>query len=69
MHPLHKDWIKVPQLLEDLRGLFEELSDEELDSLKRSVVEQGRRYLEEKKSCSDRSVSEGTQLTHTNVRG
>jgi hypothetical protein len=69
MHPLHKDWIKVPQLLEDLRGLFEELSDEELDSLKRSVVEQGRRYLEEKKSCSDRSVSEGTQPTHTNVRG
>ncbi len=69
MHPKHKDWIKVPQLLEDLRGLFEELSDEELDSLKRSVVEQGRRYLEEKKSCSDRSVSEGTQPTHTNVRG
>ena len=69
MHLKHKDWIKVPQLLEDLRGMFEELSDEELDSLKRSVVEEGRRYLEEKKSCSDRSVSEGTQPTHTNVRG
>ena len=69
MHPLHKDWIKVPQLLEDLRGMFEELSDEELDNLKRSVVEQGRRYLEEKKSCSDRSVSNANNNTGTNVRG
>ena len=51
MHLKHKDWIKVPQLLEDLRGLFEELSDEELDNLKRSVVEEGRRYLEEKKDA------------------
>ena len=45
----HKDWIKVPLFLEELKGLFEELSDEELDNLKRSVVEEGRRYLEEKK--------------------
>ena len=49
MHLKHKDWLKVPILLEELRGQFEELSDEELDNLKRSVVEQGRRYLEEKK--------------------
>jgi len=69
MHPLHKDWIKVPQLLEDLRGMFEELSDEELDNLKRSVVEQGRRYLEEKKSCSDHPVSNANNNTGTNVRG
>ena len=65
----HKDWIKVPLFLEELKGLFEELSDEELDNLKKSVVEGGRRYLEEKKRRSDRSVSEGTQPTHTNVRG
>ena len=49
MHPKHKDWIKVPLFLEELKGLFEELSDEELDNLKRSVVEGGRKYLEEKK--------------------
>jgi hypothetical protein len=69
MHLKHKDLIKVPLFLEELRGLFEELPDDELDSLKRSVVEQGRKYLEEKKRRSDRAVSEGTQPTHTNVRG
>ena len=60
MHLKHKDLIKVPLFLEELRGLFDELPDEELDSLKRSVVEEGRRYLEEKKRRSDRSVSEVT---------
>ena len=60
MHLKHRDLIKVPLFLEELRGLFDELPDEELDSLKRSVVEEGRRYLEEKKRRSDRSVSEGT---------
>ena len=65
----HKDWLKVPLFLEELKGLFEELPDEELDSLKKSVVEQGRRYLEEKKRRSDRAVNEGTQPTHTNVGG
>ena len=69
MYLKHKDWLKVPLFLEELKGLFEELPDEELDNLKRSVVEEGRRYLEEKKRCSDRRVSEGTQPTHTNVRG
>ena len=59
MHLKHKDWIKVPLFLEELKGLFEELPDEELDNLKRSVVEQGRKYLEEKKRRSE----------HTNVRG
>ena len=58
----HKEWLKMGTLLEELRGLFEELSDEELDGLKKIVIE-------EQKRCSDRSVSEGTQLTHTNVRG
>ena len=69
MHLNHNEWLKVGTLLEELKGLFEELSDEELDNLKRSVVEEGRRYLQNKKRCSDRSVSEGTQPTHTNVRG
>ena len=48
MYLKHKDWLKVPLFLEELKGLFEELPDEELDNLKRSVVEEGRRYLEEK---------------------
>jgi len=65
----HKDWLKVPLFLGELRGKFEELSDEELDSLKKSVVEEGRRYLEEKKRCSDRSVSNANHNTGTNVRG
>ena len=69
MHLSHKDWVKVPLLLEELKGLFEELSDEELDNLKRSVVEEGRRYLEEKKRCSDRSVSNANHITGTSVRG
>ena len=63
MHLKHKDWLKVPQLLEELRGLFNELSDEELDNLKRSVVEEGRRYLEAKKSYSDRATSNANNNT------
>jgi len=62
MNLKHKEWLKVPTLLEELRGLFEELSDEELDGLKKLAIDAG-------KSRSDRSVSEGTQPTHTNVRG
>ena len=69
MHLKHKDWLKVPLFLEELKGVFEELSDEELDRLKKSVVEEGRRYLQDKKRCSDQAVNEGTQPTHTNVRG
>ena len=69
MHLKHKDWLKVPLFLEELKGLFEELPDEELDNLKRSVVEEGRRYLQNKKRCSDRSVSEANHSTGTNVRG
>ena len=42
----HKEWLKVPILLEELRGLFEELSDEELDNLKNSVVEEQKRCSE-----------------------
>ena len=34
MHLKHKDWLKVPILLEELKGLFSELSDQELEYLK-----------------------------------
>jgi len=57
----HKDWLKVPTLMEELRGLFEELPDEELAYLKRLAINAV-------KSCSDRRLSEGTQPTHSNVR-
>ena len=69
MHLKHKDWLKVPLFLEELKGVFEELSDEELDRLKKSVVEEGRRYLQAKKSCSDQAVSETNDNTHSNMRG
>ena len=62
MHLRHKDWVKVPLLLEELKGLFEELSDEELDYCKKIAIK-------EEKRCSDRRLSEGIQPTHTNVRG
>ena len=54
MHLKHKDWLKVPILLEELKGLFDELSDEELDNLKKLAK------IEEKK------VSE-TPLRYRNV--
>ena len=58
----HKDWLKVPLFLEELKGLFEELSDEELDGLKKIAIQ-------EQKRCSDRSVSNANHTTGTNVRG
>ena len=62
MHLNHKEWLKVGILLEELKGLFEELSDEELDGLKKIAIQ-------EQKRCSDRPVSEVNHSTGTNVRG
>ena len=56
MHLKHKDWIKVPLFLEELKGLFEELSDEELDNLKKLASEAS-------KSCSDRATSHANNNT------
>jgi len=42
----HKDWLKVPTLMEELRGLFEELPDEELDNLKKLAIEEEKRCSE-----------------------
>ena len=42
----HKDWIKVPLFLEELKGLFEELSDEELDNLKKLASEASKSFSE-----------------------
>jgi len=63
MHLKHKDLIKVPLFLEELRGLFEELPDEELDRLKKMAID------EEVKRSSDRRLNEVNHSTGTNVRG
>ncbi len=34
----HKDWIRIPLFLEELRALFETLTDEELDTIKKIAV-------------------------------
>ena len=34
----HKEWLKVPTLMEELRGIFEELPDEELDNLMKLAI-------------------------------
>ena len=54
MHLKHKDWLKVPLFLEELKGLFEELSDQELEHLKKLAIE-------EQKRCSE------TPLRYQNV--
>ena len=58
----HKEWIKVPLFLEELKGLFLELSDQELEHLKKMAIQ-------DEKRCSDRSVSNANHSTGTNVRG
>ncbi len=63
MIPTHKEWLKVPLFLEELRGLFEELPDEELDRLKKIAID------EEVKRSSDRRLSNANNSTHSNVRG
>ena len=50
----HKDWLRVPLLLDELRGLFNELPDEELEYLKQLA-------LGEQEKHSDRSVSNETK--------
>ena len=58
----HKDWLRIGILTEELRALFEELSDEELDNLKILASEAS-------KSFSDRATSNANHNTGTNVRG
>ena len=50
----HKDWLRIGILTEELRALFEELSDEELENMKKFVIE-------EQKRCSE------TPLRYQNV--
>jgi hypothetical protein len=54
----HKDYLKIGLFLDELRGLFEELTDEELDYCKKIAIQ-------EEKRCSDRRVSEGTHTRHS----
>jgi len=46
MHLIGKEWKKVPLLLEELKGLFEELTDEELDYCKKIAIEEEKKYKE-----------------------
>jgi len=62
MHLVGKEWKKVPMLLDELKGLFEELTDEELDYCKKIAIEEEKKY-------SDRSLSQGKALTGTNTKG
>ena len=62
MHLKHKDWLRVPQLLESLRGMFKDSPDEELAYLKRLAIG-------EQKKASDRATTQQNTSTHTNVRG
>ena len=58
----HEEWLRVPLFLEELKGLFSELSDQELEHLKKLAIK-------EEKRCSDRSVSNVNYNTGINVRG
>ena len=62
MHLIGKEWKKVPLLLEELKGLFEELTDEELDYCKKIAIEEEKKY-------SDRCLSNANNNTGTNTRG
>ena len=46
MNLKHKEWLKVPTLLEELRGLFEESPDGELDNLKKLAIEAEKKVSE-----------------------
>jgi hypothetical protein len=54
MHLSHEDWLRVPLLLESLRGMFKDSPDEELAYLKRLAIG-------EQKKASDHSVSNETK--------
>ncbi len=45
MHLVGKEWKKVPLLLDELKGLFEELTDEELDYCKKIAIEEEKKVL------------------------
>jgi hypothetical protein len=54
----HKDYLKIGLFLDELRGLFEELSDEELDNAKKIAIR-------ESEKCSDRATTQGKHTRHT----
>ena len=54
----HKDYLKIGLFLEELRGLFEELSDEELDNAKKIAIR-------ESEKCSNRATTQGKHTTHS----
>ena len=46
MHISHKDWLRIPLLLESLRGMFKDSPDEELAYLKRLAIGEEKKVSE-----------------------
>ena len=42
----HKDWLRIGILTEELRALFEELSDEELENMKKFIIKEEKKVSE-----------------------
>ena len=55
----HKDWIRIPLFLEELRALFETLTDEELDNIKTIAV---RKKLRRRQNGEKKLFNTGTAL-------
>ena len=62
MHLSHEDWLRVPLLLESLRGMFKDSPDEELAYLKRLAIG-------EQKKASDQATTQHNTSTGTNGKG
>ena len=54
----HKDYLKIGLFLDELRGLFEELTDEELDNAKKIAIQESEKSL-------NRATTQGTYITHS----
>ena len=54
----HKDYLKIGLFLDELRGLFEELTDEELDNAKKIAIRESEKSL-------NRATTQGTHTRHS----
>ena len=54
----HKDYLKIGLFLDELRGLFEELTDEELDNAKKIAIRESEKSL-------NRATTQGKHITHS----
>ena len=54
----HKDYLKIGLFLDELRGLFEELTDEELDNAKKIAIRESEKSL-------NRATTQGRHTRHS----